>query len=249
MNETINSMTSHRSIRSYQERPIDDNILHQIISAVQAAPNWVNTQHVSIIAVKDAQRRKKFAMLCGNQQHIEQTPVFLVFCADYYRTHLACEEYSQSLSDIMGDLDHIIVGAHEVGIAVGTAVAAAESLGLGTVVIGDVRLNALEVIKELNLPKYVIPILGLCIGYPFGNPGLRPRLPKEAVYFEETYNPDLKGFLNQYDEIYAKYLKNRPWNNRVANWTQLVADFYRPPYNHYPEITEMLKQQGFYSSN
>ena len=245
MNEVMNSLLSHRSIRSYTDIPIAKEVLEQIIGAVQAAPNWVNIQHVSIIAIKDPNRREKFARLCGNQMHIAEAPVFLIFCADYYRTWLACKENGQSLDSVMNQIDNIIVSANEVGIALGTAVVAAESFGLGTVPIGDIRLHALEVVRELNLPKYVIPILGLCVGYPLKDPGIKPRLPKEAVYFEEHYQPDLNSLIKEYDKLYACYLKERPWNSRVGNWTQLVSDFYRPPYNHYPEIHEMLCQQGF----
>lgn len=37
------------------------------------------------------------------------------------------------------------------------------------------------------------------------------------------------------------------WNNRAGKWTDIAADFYKHPYDHYPEVPEMLKQQGFYS--
>lgn len=49
-------------------------------------PNWANLQHSSIVAVKKPERRRKFAALCGEQGHIAQAPVFLVFCADFYRS-------------------------------------------------------------------------------------------------------------------------------------------------------------------
>lgn len=120
-----------------------------------------------------------------------------------------------------------------------------QNFGLGTVPIGDIRLHALEAILELNLPKYVLPLLGLCIGYPAENPGIKPQLPKEAVYFEEPYRQDLEPLITEYDEIYA----HRLWNSRVGNWSQLAADFYQPPYNHYTEVSEMLWQQGFCSRN
>ncbi|HIW83257.1 MAG TPA: hypothetical protein H9873_02915 [Candidatus Dorea gallistercoris] len=45
----------------------------------------------------------------------------------------------------------------------------------------------------------------------------------------------------QYDEQYALYLKERPWNSRGGNWTGLAADFYKPPYEHYPEVPAMQK--------
>lgn len=245
MNEVMNVLLSHRSIRAYTEDQVSEDVLDQILRAVQAAPNWVNMQHVSIIAVKDQERREKFSTLCGGQKQIAQAPVFWVFCADFYRTWLACAQDEQGFDKVVNQTDNLIVGANEVGIALGTAVAAAESFGLGTVPIGDIRLHALEAVWELSLPKYVVPLLGLCIGYPAENPGIKPRLPKEAVYFEERYQPDLKAQLEEYDETYARYLKERPWNNRVGNWTELAADFYKQPYNHYPEVEDMLRRQGF----
>lgn len=243
MNEVLRTLMAHRSIRSYQDKPVPEETLDQIIRAVQAAPNWVNLQLVSIIAIKDSERRKYLSALCGNQKHVAEAPVFLVFCADYYRAHLALRQKGQSLDAVLEDIDPTLVGAHEAGISVATACIAAESLGLGTVVIGDVRKNAFKVINELDLPRYVIPVLGLCIGYPAEDPGLKPRLPKDAIYFEERYNPDLEELLKQYDETYADYLKVRPFNNRVGSWTDLARDFYSQPF-HYKETAEMLARQG-----
>lgn len=247
MNEVINNMLAHRSVRSFTDRAVNDENLDAIIRAVQAAPNWVNLQLVSMIAVKDTDRRQRFAELCGHQAHIAEAPVFLVFCADYYKVALACQEKGQTLDEVMQDIDTLLVGAHEVGIALEAAVVAAESLGLGTVPIGDVRKNAQEVIRELQLPKYVFPMLGLCIGYPANDPGLKPRFPKQAVFFEETYNTDLKNELAEYDALYAQYLQERPWNNRVGNWTDLAADFYLHPY-HYKGVADVLREQGFVSA-
>lgn len=246
INHVIDNMLAHRSIRSYADRAVSEEDLNSIIRSVQAAPNWVNLQLVSMIAVKDASQRQRFAELCGHQAHIAEAPVFLVFCADYYRVALACCKKGQTLDEVMQDIDTLLVGAHEVGIALEAAVVAAESLGLGTVPIGDVRKNAQEVVRELQLPKYVFPMLGLCIGYPANNPGLKPRFPQQAAFFEETYNADLKDELAEYDALYAQYLKERPWNNRVGNWTDLAADFYKHPY-HYQGVADALWEQGFTS--
>ena len=68
MNDVMNTLLSHRSFRSFEDRPVDENQLDQIVKAVQAAPNWINGQHVSVIAVKDPERRRKFAELCGGQK-------------------------------------------------------------------------------------------------------------------------------------------------------------------------------------
>ena len=129
-NKVIDSMMSHRSIRSYTDEPVDEKELDCIIRSVQAAPNWVNLQLVSVIAIKDARRRKLFSHLCGDQPHIAEAPVFLIFCADYNRVNIACKEKGQTLDEVMQDIDTVIVGAHETGIALEAATVAAESLGL-----------------------------------------------------------------------------------------------------------------------
>lgn len=129
MNKVIDSMLAHRSIRSYTDRTVSDEDLNSIIRAVQAAPNWVNLQLVSIIAVKNTDHRRRLAELCGNQVHIAEAPVFLVFCTDYHRVALACHKKEQTLDEVMQDIDTLLVGAHEVGIALEAAVVAAESLG------------------------------------------------------------------------------------------------------------------------
>ena len=60
----------------------------------------------------------------------------------------------------MSNIDTLIIGSHDVGISMQNATVAAESMGLGTVDIGAIRYKSLEITKELNLPKYCIPICG-----------------------------------------------------------------------------------------
>lgn len=240
MNEVTQLLQSHRSFRSYKNKPVDEKQLDQIIRSVQASPNWINGQHYSIVAVKDENRKKKLAELCGNQKHIEEAPVFLIFCADFYRTNIACEMEGKTIN-VTDDIDTLIVGVTDVGIALGTAVVAAESFGLGTVPIGGIRRNALEVIDLLGLPEYVIPISGLCVGHPDEDPGQKPRLPKEAVYHEEYYNRELQPLLEEYNNTYSRYLQERSQNNRVGTWTARVASFFSKPY--YQGIVDMLKKQ------
>lgn len=63
---------------------------------------------------------------------------------------------------------------------------------------------------------------------------------------KEEYNPDLEDLIQEYDKEYADYLLHRPWNNRVGNWSELAADFYRTPF-HYPGVAKALTMQGFAS--
>lgn len=248
MNVTINQLLNHKSARSYQDKPVENEKIDQIIRAVQQAPNWNNFQMVSIVTITNPEKRKKITKLCGDQEYVNLSPVFLVFCADYYRISLALGKLNQNLESVLKDIDTLIVGANEVGIAVGTAVAAAEALGLSTVPIGDARLHAKEMVVELELPKYVFPMVGLCIGYATENEDriISPRLPKEAVCFENVYNKDLMGYIAQFDKTYADYLKttDKKSSESDRNWSTNLACFYKEPY-HYLGIAEALEQQGY----
>lgn len=89
MNDMIKLMKQHRSYRSFQPKPLPDKYLEEIVAAAQSAPSWINGQQVSIICVREQKRKAKLAELAGHQAHVEQAPVFLVFCADFHRASLA----------------------------------------------------------------------------------------------------------------------------------------------------------------
>lgn len=245
MNEVIRLLTNHRSFRQYTGEAVEPEKLKTIIEAAQAAPSWVNGQQVSIIAVRSKERKQQLSVLSGNQKHVAEAPVFLVFCMDFHRAKLAAELEEQPFESA-GDVDALLVGATDVGIALSNAVAAAESLGLGIIPIGGVRRNTAEVIKLLQLPEYVFPVVGLCIGYPAEELPKKPRLPMEAVYHEEVYNPEQKGLIKEYNETHRQSLKDQGLTER--EWSGTIARFYalNP---HYGDAQHTLKQQGFTCDN
>lgn len=148
----------------------------------------------------------------------------------------------------MTHIDTTIIGSHEVGIALQNATIAAESLGLGVVAIGGVRIKPLEITKELNLPKYVIPVVGLCVGYADDDPGVKPRLPMSAVFFEENYDTEkAKSGIDEYDKTYKKYLSERNSNNRDTTWSKNISDIYTQIKGISNDDYPLLKQQGFIS--
>ena len=121
---------------------------------------------------------------------------------------------------------------------------AAESPGLNTCDIDAIRSKSLEVIKLLNLPKYCIPLVGLCIGYPDDDPGLNPRILSKGMFFENKYSVEnAKAEIEEYDSIYQKYLGGRDKNSRDSNWSKIIAGAYTS--FSIDEGIELLKQQGY----
>ena len=247
MNPVLKSLFKHRSIRKYQNKPLEDEKLGLIVKAAQAAPTWCNGEQVSIIVVKDQATKDKIKELCWGQTHVGSCAAFLVFCADYYRLSLAFEKAGKTKQDFekyMSNIDTLIIGSHDVGIALQNATVAAESMGLGTCHIGAIRNKPLEIVKLLNLPKYVIPLVGLTVGYPDDDPGLKPRLPPKAVCFGEKYSTEnAKAGLDEYDETFKKYLAERESNARDSNWSQRISNTYTS--FEFKVDYELLKQQGY----
>ena len=249
MNPVLECLFNHKSIRKYKDQPLEDEKLQYIINAAQRAPTWCNGEQVSIIAIKDKERKKIFETLCWGQKYISECSVFLIFCTDFYRVSLAFEKEgkSEEFKKYITEFDPILIGSHDVGIAIQNAVVAAESLGLGTVDIGAIRTKINDVSKELNLPKYVIPMIGLCVGYPDTNPGLKPRIPMKGVFFEEKYDTEkAKAGVEEYDEILKKYLAERDSNSRDSNWSKSITKTYIQLTGLNNEECELITKQGFY---
>ena len=249
MNPVLESLFKHKSIRKYKNQPLEDEKLSLIIKAAQAAPTWCNGEQVSIIVIKEQSQKDKMKDLCYDQPYISTCSVFLVFCADFYRCCIAFEKAGKPKEEFekyIKNIDAVFIGCHDVGIAMQNATVAAESMGLGTVDIGGIRYKSLEVVKELNLPKYVIPICGLCVGYPDDDPGIKPRLPMSAVCFEGKYDTEkAKAGIDEYDETMKNYLAKRETNARDSNWSKSISGAYTS--FSIDDDCELLKQQGFIS--
>lgn len=242
MNQVIKTFMNHRSIRDYKEDMIKDEDLDVIVRAAQAAPSSINGQQVSIIAVKDREKKSKIAELTGDQLWIDQAPVFLLFALDFYRAKLAAEKNGVDLA-ITESLESIMVGSVDVGLAMGNAIGTAESLGLGIVPIGAVRREPMEIVKMLDLPEYVFPVCGLVIGYPKDTSSLKPRFPKEAIYHEEGYNKNLKSIIDDYDTQISEYMRKRTKGESDRSWSQTVSEIYKTVY--FPKVSPSIKGQGY----
>jgi len=242
MNQVIRTLISHRSIRKFTVNPISDEDLDLIIKSSQWAPSSSNGQQVTIICVKDKDKKEKIAELSGDQPWIKEAPVFLIFCSDFYRAKIAADINNESLA-VTDSVDALLIGATDVGLSLGNAIAAAESLGLGTVPIGGVRHSPDELVNLLNLPQYVFPICGLAIGNRAHNSEQKPRLPKKAIFHEEIYNRDLTGIVKEYDKEIADYLNKRTNGKDTRTWSETISKVYNSPFN--PNLKRSLHKQGY----
>lgn len=85
MNQTIQELYERKSVRAYEERPIEPEKKEMVIQAAIQAPSAGNMTLYSIIDVTDQKLKETLAVTCDNQPFIAKAPMVLVFCADYQK--------------------------------------------------------------------------------------------------------------------------------------------------------------------
>lgn len=217
-NETIKTICHHRSIRAYQATALTQAQITTIVSAAQSASSSNFLQCGTIIRITDVNKRKQLAHEAGDQSYVTQAPEFWVFCADFNR------HFQIDSSIPLEKAEQLLIGCIDTALMAQNAVIAAESLGLGTVYIGGLRNNIDKVTALLELPKYVLPLFGLCLGYPAQDPQIKPRLPKELIFFENSYQPIDRALLKQYDKQMHDYYGHRDTNQKAGGWSDKIAE-------------------------
>ncbi|WP_392561848.1 oxygen-insensitive NADPH nitroreductase [Orbus sturtevantii] len=217
MNSTIDLLCRHRSIRAYLPTAITPEQIDAIFTAARAASSSSFLQCSSIIRITDSDSRKKIAHYAGDQNYVIQAPEFWIFCADFNR------HYQIEPTINLAKAEQLLLGCIDTAIMAQNAVIAAESLGLGCVYIGGIRNNIQHVTDLLKLPKFVLPLFGLCIGHANQNPELKPRLPKSLLFFTDQYQPLDQAQLKQYDAQLAQYYSARSEHQKLGGWSDKIA--------------------------
>jgi nitroreductase len=217
-NDVLARLLSHRSVRAYMPTPLPENTLELLIAAAQSASSSSNLQTWSVIAVEDTDRKARLAELAGRQDFIRQAPLFLVWLADLSRIQRIGEERQIRLEGLEF-LETLFVGIIDAALAAQNAVVALESLGLGSVYVGAIRNKPEAVAAELGLPPKVMPVFGLCVGYP--DPAvptaIKPRLPRQAVLHREQYSwAPQPGAIARYDETLGEFQREQGMD--VIGW-------------------------------
>jgi nitroreductase len=177
---------THRSIRRYRDEAIAPELLRRILEAGTRASNTGNMQVYSLIVTTDPALREQLAPCHFNQPMVRQAPVLITFCADVHRFSLWCEqrgakpEYDNFLWYVNGAIDAMLAAQN--------VILEAEAGGLGICVLGTTTYAADRIIDILKLPKGVIPVTSIVMGYPDEAPPLTDRLPTEAVVHIDTYH-------------------------------------------------------------
>ncbi|MCF7520759.1 oxygen-insensitive NADPH nitroreductase [Neisseria sp. ZJ106] len=235
----LETALNHRSIRKFTQQPIEAEVLQQVLTAGQMASTSSFLQSVSVIRVTDMEKRRRLREICaGNvpngHHYVENCAEFLVFCMDSARHHHYAPEAQTDWIEVL------LTGAVDTALFAQNVLLTAESLGLGGVYIGGIRNDIQAVSELLAIPPHVVPVVGMCLGYPDHHPNQRPRLPLSAILSENTYQLADGETLAAYNQTVHEYYQTRKLD---LTWQQQIQSSLYAELR--PELLAYLQKQGF----
>jgi nitroreductase len=171
--ETIKCIKTRRSRRVFLNKDIPEKTIKKLIECALNAPSSMNCQPWHFLIVKNKEAKIKLSKLKeeDNQNHILSAPISIVVCVDMNKSP------SRWIEDGITATENILLAVHD--------------LGLGAVYVTGFKESKPEIAEEirkiLNLPKNIIPITILPIGYPDPN---EKQEHKKLVEVEEVIHYD-----------------------------------------------------------
>ena len=159
----MQAMKERRSIRRYQDRPVEDEILTTLMETVRLAPSGNNRQDWRFIVVKDRDQIEKLAATAG-QPFLATAPVIVAGVALNPGRVMRCGVPAYAV-DLSIALTHLLL--------------AAVAHGLGTCWLGWFDQD--EAKRTLHVPEEYKVVALITLGYPAENPDFRGRKPLDEV--------------------------------------------------------------------
>lgn len=245
----IDRLKNRRTIRKYTEQDIPEELLNELLEVAARASNTGNMQLYSVVVTRDQSNKEKLAPAHFNQPMITTAPVVLTFCADANRFVKWAEQRKAEAG--FDNLQTFIASTIDAILFAQAFCDAAEENGLGICYLGTTAYNADKIIEALSLPRLVVPIVTVTVGYPaMPLPEQVERLPLAAVIHQEAYvdyTPDMIDELygeKEALEVNKQFVKE----NNKETLAQVFTDVrYTKKNNEYfsEVLLKVLKDQGF----
>lgn len=189
----------HRSIRKFRPTPIPEETLRACLEAASRASTCGNMQLYSLVVTRDRALREQLAPCHFNQPMVTEAPCVVTVCADIHRFSMWCEQ--RGADPAYDNFAWFLTAATDALLAAQNLCTEAEIKGLGICYLGTTIYTAGDISRILALPKGVIPVISVVLGYPDESPELTDRLPLEAVVHYEKYTDYTAA---EIDELWAE---------------------------------------------
>ena len=187
-----------RSIRKYADREVSEEMITRLLSVAGHTQTMGNLQLYSVVETRSQKMKEALLPAHFGQPMVTGAKVVLTFCADFRRTTLWAENrnahpgYDNFLSFLNAMTDALLYCQ--------TFCNLAEAEGLGLCFLGTTVYQPLAIIKVLQLPKLVMPVATITVGWPDEEPPVSDRLPVEAILHKETYEDYTPDRINAFYE-------------------------------------------------
>lgn len=244
----MKSIITRKTIRKYSDKPVSDELLDRMLAEAMRTQTMGNLQLYSVIVTRSDEMKRKLAPAHFNQPMVTEAPVVLTVCADFNRTTkwAECRKAHPGYDNILSFLN----AATDALLYTQTFCNLADEEGLGYCYLGTTVYNPQMIIDALQLPRLVMPVATITLGWPDENPPLTDRLPLRSIVHSETYTDYTPQAI---DEYYAPK-ENLPENqeflkiNNKETLAQIFTDIrYTREANEAMSATmlEALRKQGF----
>lgn len=244
----MKTINTRRSIRRYADKDVPDELLQRLLAEAERTQTMGNMQLYSVVATRSAEVKAALAPAHFNQPMVKEAPVVLTVCADFNRATKWCERrganpgYDNLLSFINAATDALLFTQ--------TFCNLAEEAGLGLCFLGTTVYMPQQIIDVLKLPRLVMPVATLTVGWPAEEPALSDRLPLSAVMHSEVYHDYSPEMIDQAYAAKEALPENQEFVrvNNVASLAQVYTDIrYTRKDNESMSATllQTLRKQGF----
>jgi len=215
--DALARIAARRVHRRYSERAVDPDLLRLICACALSAPSKSDLQQADIV-ILDRPEQLTIADLIPDQPFIRSAPAFLVFLANGRRLPEIARMRGKPFPN--DHLDQFFNAAVDTGIVLSTFLAAADAMGLGSCPISVIRDHSSKVSEMLGLPQRVIPVAGMCVGWPSEQGHISPRLSLQCTLHQGRYDDgDLAARIDAYDRRRAAIHSYKP--REPARWGEV----------------------------
>ena len=191
-------LLGRKTCREYSSAPLPSDLVDALLRVAFSASSKSDYQQASVIKVEDPGRRADLARLVPSMPWVGLSPAFLVFCADARRLERICTLRAHPQPNI--NLEAFFNASVDAALVLQTFILAAERVGLGCCPISVIRNHLSTVVQILSLPAGVIPVAGLCLGYPAASGHVSMRLPLAITTHTNAYDDSrLAELVDAYD--------------------------------------------------
>jgi FMN reductase (NADPH) len=232
-------LAAHRSIRVFRRETLAAGMAERLIAEAQRAPSDATGQMYSFVRICDTDLRRRLSKLSGDQRHVVEAPEFFVVCADIHRLARVLEHRGFTPGRFPATGLHFAVV--DATLAAQRLIDAAEAVGLGTVCVGGIMAGIEEVVEVLGLPRGVLPLFGLCLGWPGEEPVERPRVATTSVLHSDMYR-------EQAGEAIEADLGVMAATTRTGDWARILARYFGSGgvmERRESALRRVLERQGF----